>query len=132
MSKKRKAIDLEMKIKIIKDYEAGKKVKVIAQDLELAHSTISTILKDKDRVKEAVKASTGFKAIITRQRKGLIHEMEKLLAIWFDDQLQKRMPMSLFIIQAKARSIFDTLKEREGEESTETFMASHGWFQRFC
>lgn len=27
-------------------------------------------------MKEAVKSSTGFKAIITRQRKGLIHEME--------------------------------------------------------
>nr|XP_020665086.1 tigger transposable element-derived protein 1 [Pogona vitticeps]XP_020665087.1 tigger transposable element-derived protein 1 [Pogona vitticeps] len=128
---RRKAIDLEMKMKIINEYEAGKKVKEIARDLELAHSTVSTILKDKNRVKEAVKASVGFKAIITRQRKGLIHEMEKLLAIWFDDQIRKRMPMSLIIIQAKARSIFETLKGREGEESTETFTASHGWFQRF-
>ncbi|XP_059583646.1 tigger transposable element-derived protein 1-like [Alligator mississippiensis] len=127
--KQRKAIDLEMKMKIINDYEAGKKVKAIAHDLELAHSTISTILKDK--VKEAVQASTGFKAIRTRQRKGLIHEMEKLLAIWFDDQIQKRMPMSLLIIQAKACSIFETLKAREGKESTETFTASRGWFQWF-
>ena len=130
--KQRNAIDLEMKMKIINDYEAGKKVKAIARDLELAHSTNSTILKDKDRGKEAVKASTGLKAIITRQRIGLIHEMEKLLAIWFDDQIQKRMPMSLLIIQAKARSIFETLKARKGEESTEIFTASHGWFQRFC
>ena len=128
---RRKAIDLEMKMKIINDFEAGKKVNSIAHDLELAHSTVSTILMDKDRVKETVKASAGFKAIITRQRKGLIHEMEKLLAIWFDDQMQKRMPMSLLIIQAKARSIFETLKAREVEESTETFTASHGWFQRF-
>ena len=79
-----------MKKKIIKDYEGGKKVKVIADDMKLAHSTISTILKDKVRVKEAVKASTDFKAIITRQRKGHIHKMEKLLAIWFDDQIHKK------------------------------------------
>ncbi|XP_072280826.1 uncharacterized protein [Pyxicephalus adspersus] len=129
--KQRKAIDLEMKMKIIQEYEAGKKVKTIAQDLELAHSTISTILKDKDRVKEAVKASTGFKAIITRQRKGLIHETEKLLAIWFDDQMQKKMPTSLLTIQTKVLGIFETLKERHGEASTETFRASNGWFQRF-
>lgn len=129
--KKRKAIDLEKKMKIIKDYEGGKKVHEIAHDLQLAHSTISTILKDKDRVKEAVKASTGFKAIITRQRKGLIHDMEKLLAIWFDDQIQKRMPLSLSIIQAKALNIFETLQARSGEVSTETFTASNGWFQRF-
>lgn len=130
--KQRKVIDLEMKMKIINEHEAGKKVKAIARELELAHSTISTILKDKARVKEAVKSSTGFKAIITRQRKGLIHEMEKLLAIWFDDQTKKGMPMSLLIIQAKARSIFETLKTRgSDQESTETFTASHGWFQRF-
>ena len=45
-----------MKMKIIKDYKGGKKVKVIADDMKLAHPTISTILKDKVRVKETVKA----------------------------------------------------------------------------
>ena len=130
--KQRKAIDLDMKMKIIKDNEGGKKVKVIADDRKLAHSIISTILKGKVRVKEAVKASTGFKATITREWKGLIDEMEKLLAIWFDDQIHKKIPMSLLTILAKARSIFATLKEQqEEEESTETFTASHGWFQRF-
>lgn len=69
-------------------------------------------------MKEAVKSSTGFKAIITRQQKGLIHEMEKLLAIWFDNQMQNNMLISLLIIQAKARSIFETLKACEGEKST--------------
>ena len=73
-------------------------MKVIAADKKLMHSTISVIVKDKVRVKEAVKASTGFKAIITRQRKGLIHEMEKLLAIWFDDQIHKKILMSLLTI----------------------------------
>ena len=77
-------------MKIIRDYEGGKKVKIIANDIKLAHSTISTILKDKVRVKEAVKASTAFKAIITSQRKELLHEMEKMLAIWFDDQIKKK------------------------------------------
>lgn len=131
VKKRRKAIDLEMKIKIIQDYEAGKTVKEIACDLKLAHSTISTILKDKVRVKEAMKSLPGSKAVITRQRKGLIHEMEKLLAIWFDNQMQNNMPISLLIIQTKARCIFETLKAREGEKSTESFTASNGWFQRF-
>lgn len=129
--KKRKAINLEMKMKIINHYEAGKKVNAIARDAGLAHSTVSAILKDKERIREAVKTSAGFKAIITRQRKGLIHEMEKLLVLWFDDQIQKSMPMSLIIIQTKARIIFETLKQHKGEQCGETFTASHGWFQRF-
>ncbi|XP_014788868.1 putative CENPB DNA-binding domain-containing protein 1 [Octopus bimaculoides] len=110
--KQRRAIDLDTKMKIITNYEGGKKVRAIANDTGLAQSTISTILKDKVKVKEAARTSTGFKACITRHRKGLIHEMEKLLAIWIDDQVQKRIPMSLLTIQAKARSIFTTLKEQ--------------------
>ena len=109
-----------MKMKIIKDYEDGMEVKVIADDMKLAHSTISTILKDK--VSEGGNQSfEGFKAIITSQRKGLIHEKEKLLAIWFNDQIHKKIPMSLLTIQAKARSIFATLKEQQEEETTEKY-----------
>ncbi|XP_032090728.1 tigger transposable element-derived protein 1-like isoform X2 [Thamnophis elegans] len=129
--KHRKAISLNLKMKIIKAYDAGKKVNIIAQEEGLAHSTISTILKNKERIREAMKGSPGTKAIITRQRKGLIHETEKLLMLWIEDQIQKRIPISLPLIQAKARSIFATLKERAGEECTETFTASRGWFMRF-
>jgi hypothetical protein len=38
------------------------------------------------------------------------------------------MPVSLPIIQRKACSIFTTLKGHKGKESTESFLASHGWF----
>ncbi|XP_007434210.1 histone-lysine N-methyltransferase SETD2 isoform X2 [Python bivittatus] len=129
--KQRKAIDLNLKMKIIKAYDAGKKVNIIAREEGLAHSTISCILKDKERIREAMKGSPGTRAVITRQRKGLIHETEKLLMLWIEDQIQKRMPVGLLLIQAKARSIFQTLKERAGEECTETFTASRGWFMRF-
>ena len=125
--KQRKVIDLEVRMKIVKEYEGGKKVQAIASSYGFSHSTISTIIKDKNKVKEMAKASTGYKALITRQRKGLVHQMVKLLSIWFDDQIAKRSPMSLGLIQSKALEIFNTLKEREGE----TFTASKGGFQRF-
>ncbi|KAM6471903.1 tigger transposable element-derived protein 1-like isoform 2-T2 [Liasis olivaceus] len=129
--KERKVISLNLKMKIIKAYEAGKKVTKIAQEEGLARSTITAILKDKARIREAVKGSAGMNTCIIRQRKGLIHEMEKLLILWIEDRIQKRLPVSLLLIQAKARSIFTTLKERAGEECTETFTASRGWFMRF-
>ncbi|XP_026577824.1 tigger transposable element-derived protein 1-like isoform X2 [Pseudonaja textilis] len=129
--KQRKAIDLNLKMKIIKAYEAGKKVTKIAREVGLAHSTISTILKDKVRIREALKGAAGMNTSITRQRKGLIHEMEKLLILWIEDRIQKRLPVSLLLIQNKARSIFSMLKEQTGEECTEIFTASHGWFMRF-
>ncbi|XP_066960747.1 tigger transposable element-derived protein 1-like [Macrobrachium rosenbergii] len=109
--KARKAIDLDTKLKVIKQFEGGKKVNVIARDLQLSHSTVSTILKDKERIREAVKSSAPMRStVITKQRSGPIHEMEKLLNVWIESQLQKRVPLSLHILQVKALSIFKALK----------------------
>lgn len=130
--KERKAIDLDTKMKVIKQYEGGKKVNAIARDTKLSHSTVSTILKDKERIREAVKGSAPMRStVITKQRSGHIHEMEKLLYIWMEEQIQKRTPLSLFTVQMKARSLFQTLKERAGEDDSQEFVASTGWFQRF-
>ena len=46
-SSKRKKIDLEEKIKIIRRYEGGQTLSSIAKELGYATSTVNTILKDK-------------------------------------------------------------------------------------
>ncbi|XP_039593984.1 CENPB DNA-binding domain-containing protein 1-like [Polypterus senegalus] len=130
--KERKAIDLDTKMMIIKQYEGGKKVNAIACDMKLSHSTVSTILKDRNRIREAVKGSAPLRStVITKQRTGPIHEVEKLLNIWMEDQIQQQTPLSLFTIQSKARSLFETLKECAGEDYSQEFVASTGWFKRF-
>ena len=94
-------------MQVIKQYEGGKNVNAIARDLKLSHTTVSTILKDKERIREAVKGSAPMRStIITTQRTGPIHKMEKLLHVWMEDQIQKRTPLSLFTVQTKARSLF--------------------------
>ncbi|XP_066203011.1 putative CENPB DNA-binding domain-containing protein 1 [Saccopteryx leptura] len=96
--KERKAIHLDMKMKVIKQYKGGKKVNVIARDTKLSHSSVLTILKE--RICEAVKGSAPMRStVITKQRSRPIHEMEKLLYIWMEDQIQKRTPISLFTVQ---------------------------------
>ncbi|KAM5158212.1 tigger transposable element-derived protein 1-like [Mantella aurantiaca] len=131
--KKIKAITLEWKLKIITKHEGGMSVMTIAREFRLSQSTISTILKDKRQISDAVKASTSVKStVISKQRAGPMNEMEKLLVTWMEDQMQKRMPLSLLTIQAKARSIFETLKQCIDDPiSMHPFTASHGWFQRF-
>uniref|UniRef100_S4RIC1 HTH psq-type domain-containing protein n=1 Tax=Petromyzon marinus TaxID=7757 RepID=S4RIC1_PETMA len=103
--KKRKAITLEQKMKIINQHEAGKAVTVIARDNQLSQSTISAIVKDKKRIMEA-------STIISRKRTEPLEEMEQLLVTWMEDRIQKRMPLSLLTIQAKARMLFYDLKKR--------------------
>ncbi|GAB1610688.1 tigger transposable element-derived protein 1-like, partial [Argonauta hians] len=130
--RERKAIDLDTKMKAIKMHEGGGRVNDIARELRLTHSTISTIIKDKERILEAVKGSAPMKStVITKQRTGPFHEMEKLLSTWIESQIQKRTPLSLFTIQTKAKSLFDTMKERAGDDCAVEFNASAGWFRRF-
>ncbi|KAF6080021.1 ZFP28 zinc finger protein [Phyllostomus discolor] len=55
------ANDLETKLKVIKDYEGGKSVMVTAHQSCMSHSTTAMILKNKNRVMEAVKGSALLK-----------------------------------------------------------------------
>jgi len=128
----RRVIDLEMKLKVIKEYESGKSVMVIARQSGMSHSTIATILKNKNKVTEAVKGSASLKATrLTKIREGPISYMEKLLMTWIEDQAQKHIPLSTMTITTKAKSLFAMLKEKAGPDYNVEFTASSGWFQRF-
>ena len=61
-----------------------------------------------------------------------MEEMEKLLSVWIQDQHQRRVPLSLMLIQEKTKSPYEDLKKKHGEESEgASFNANHGWFHRF-
>jgi hypothetical protein len=129
--RKRSKIDLEMKMKMINKYESGQSLSTIARELGLSVSTVNTIVKDADRIKEHVRGSAPMKStIITKQRSHAIYEMEKLLTAWIEDQIQKRVPLSMMLIKAKARSVYGDIKEKY-PDSPESFVASTGWFNRF-
>ncbi|XP_066468627.1 tigger transposable element-derived protein 1-like isoform X3 [Tiliqua scincoides] len=128
----RRVIDLETKLKMIKDYEGGKPVMAIARQSGMSHSTIATILKNKNKVTEAVKGSASLKATrLTKVREGPISDMEKLLMAWIEDKTQKGIPLSTMMITAKARSLFAMLKEKARPDYDVEFTASSGWFRRF-
>ncbi|XP_027716875.1 tigger transposable element-derived protein 1-like isoform X2 [Vombatus ursinus] len=130
-SRKRKSIDLEMKMNIIRKYEGGQKLSSIARELGLAVSTVNTIVKDAARIKEHAEDSACMKlTYLSKHREGAILEMEKLLTAWIEAQNQKNIPLSLLAIQVKARSLFEDLKVKY-PEGTQVFTASSGWFARF-
>lgn len=51
--------------------------------------------------------------------------MEKRLSIWIDDEIERNMPLSQFIIMEKARSIFNYIQV-EASDPSETFVANQG------
>jgi hypothetical protein len=86
------------------DLRSGKSVMVIARQSGMSHSTIATILKNKNKVTEAVKGSASLKTTrLTKIREGPISYMEKLLMTWIEDQTQNGIPLSTMMITIKAK-----------------------------
>lgn len=83
-----------MKLNVIKDYEGEKSVMVIARQSGMSPSTIATILKNKNKVTEAVKGSASLKTRLTEIREGPISDMKKLLITWIEDQAQNCIPLA--------------------------------------
>lgn len=128
---KRKSLSLELKLQVLRRSEAGERQIDISNSLNLAPSTVRTILKNSAKIKLSGSTSTKMSVTkITRSRSNIIEEMEKRLSIWVDDQTQRNMPLSQKIIMEKAKSIFHFIQNENGDES-ESFMASRGWFDRF-
>ncbi|XP_017784923.1 PREDICTED: tigger transposable element-derived protein 1-like [Nicrophorus vespilloides] len=132
MSSKRKVISLELKMQIIRRVEAGERKSHVAQSLGLAQSTIKTILNQAEKVKDSVQNCSGHTAYkLTRTRGSIIEKMEKMLGVWVDDMTQRNAPLTQTVIQRKALTLFHQLKEQESEKTSETFVASRGWFEKF-
>jgi IS30 family transposase len=96
--------DLETKLKVLKNYESGKSVMLIACQSGMYHSTIATILKKNNKVTEAFKGSASLKANrLTKIQEGPISDMKKLLMTWIEDQTQNSIPLSTMTIMTKAK-----------------------------
>ncbi|XP_005608571.1 tigger transposable element-derived protein 1 [Equus przewalskii] len=131
--RERKAITLDVKLQVLRRFEAGEKLSEIAKALGLAVSTVATIRDNKEKIKASSRVATPLRASrLTRHRSAVMETMERLLHVWLEDQTQRNVPLSVTIIQEKAKSLFDDLQRQKGESSrTETFSASKGWFVRF-
>ncbi|XP_019391383.1 PREDICTED: centrosomal protein of 89 kDa isoform X4 [Crocodylus porosus] len=131
--KQRKSITLELKLDVLKRIEAGERQNEVCRALNLAGSTVRTILKNKDKIKECGRIVTPLNALkLSRSRAPIMLEMEKLLSVWIEDTTQRRMPLSMLLIQKKAKSLYDDLQNKLPEGSAcEPFIASKGWFERF-
>ncbi|XP_037371544.1 tigger transposable element-derived protein 1-like [Talpa occidentalis] len=129
----RKAINLQVKLEVLRRFEAGEKLSRIGQALGLSTSTVATIRDNRDKIRASSQAATPLAAArLTRSRSLVMENMERLLSVWIEDQTRRRAPVSVVLIQEKARSLFEALKREQGVDAeAETFAASRGWFARF-
>ncbi|GFT88337.1 hypothetical protein TNCV_5074371 [Trichonephila clavipes] len=82
-------------MQVIRRLDAGERFSQIGAALNLDTSTIRTILKNKVKIMSSVIATTTSSATrVIRSRNNTIEETEKLLSIWIDDEIERKMPFS--------------------------------------
>ena len=72
---------IELRKEIIVKFENGVRVSDLAVQCNMAESTISTFLKNKETIK-AADATKRVMIVHSKQRPPIMHEVEKLLLIW--------------------------------------------------
>ncbi|ALC49524.1 CG14050 [Drosophila busckii] len=131
-AKKRVTITIALKHQIVEKHKQGLSVTNLGRAFKLSKSTISTILKNADKLKH-INASKGVSRI-SSQRPRMLDDVERLLLLWMDENQIKAESSTRIVICEKAKKIFDELIDNIPATSTlkeEVFKASKGWFENF-
>ncbi|GFT84515.1 hypothetical protein TNCV_3380241 [Trichonephila clavipes] len=102
----KKSISLETRMQVIRRLDTRERHSQIDAALNLATSTIRTILKNKEKILSLANATTTSSAtIITLSRNNTIEEMGKRLSIWIDDEIERTMPLRhIYLLNKKAEN----------------------------
>ena len=113
----------EEKFKAIKDVDSGTKKSVVARNLGIPLYTLSTWLKNREKIEEAVRQN-----LISGQRKrmrtGTFGDIEEALMKWFRNARKNNLPFNGPLLLSKAKQLADRLE-------IENFRGSVGWLNRF-
>lgn len=130
---KRLKITIELKHEIIKKREEGASVADLARIYNRPSSTICTILKNKDKIKD-IDAPVGISRISTK-RSHILDNVEKLLLLWINEKQMHGETINQYIICDKAKTIYAdlirTMPESSTMEKEVQFKGSNGWFEKF-
>ena len=123
MASKRKQYSLETKYNAIMQVEKGVQKKVVAEDLGISASTLSTWLKAKDNTKAAYESGT-FGSKTKRMKPGQYPKTEAAVVTWMRQARAANMSLSGTLIKIKAKKYSEDVGEHE-------FIPSNDWLCRF-
>lgn len=100
---KRKCLSFETKLKVIEEVEKGLKTKaVICREYNIPKSSLSTFLKDKEKIRKAIEDGTSKQK---RLRASQLDTVDKSLLIWFKQARSDNVPLSGPILLEKANEL---------------------------
>ncbi|GFU80942.1 tigger transposable element-derived protein 1 [Trichonephila clavipes] len=108
----------------------------IGKHFNLGESTVRAIKKNEAAIRKSAtsgtKSSTKFASYTTDV---LLERTERAIAIWIEEQVQRRIPVSGYLIQEKALQFYKSMKQSEPSTSPsqagKEFSASKGWLTGF-
>jgi predicted aconitase len=106
--KQRKTITLEDKLDVIRRYEHNERMVDMVNAMGIPKSTLRTIRKQADKIKESCKDARMTASKITQIRAPIMEKLERMLAQWIEYQHQRAIPLSTMIIKAKAKVCLKT------------------------
>ncbi|XP_014782204.1 uncharacterized protein LOC106877732 isoform X14 [Octopus bimaculoides] len=129
--RKRTYLTLETKLEILGRAESGEGSSALGRMFGVGESTIRSIKKNADKIKNSVLYSSPFSGTVTRIGNTALKRTEKVLGTWITKQLQnKKFSLSTICIRDKALAIYERFVQDQGG-SYEPFVASKGWLNNF-
>lgn len=123
MSTSRKSLTLEQKVKIIDEIHSGTSNADICRKYGLSTSTVSTIWKNRERIKGTLNSNISK---LKRIRKPVNKEVDQALLRWFKQKRIQNVPISGPILQEKAEEFSKILSA-----NNESTSCSKSWIDRF-
>ncbi|XP_055617943.1 tigger transposable element-derived protein 1-like [Toxorhynchites rutilus septentrionalis] len=132
-NRSRVSLSLEMKLNILDALQDGKSVANVGRNLKINESTVRTIKKNQDSIRQTAAQGTIYATKSSSYtRDPLMVKMEKALHMWIEDHAQKKIPLDQELIREKALSLYLWLEKNEPSSSKKKdFTASKGWFYNF-
>jgi len=124
MSNKRKqtALDLDQKIAIINEIEAGKKQAAVAATRGLSKQTINSIWQKREKLRHAFESCASNRR--KRLRTSAFDDVEEALLKWFSVVRAQNLSVSGPLLRGKAQEFAKQLQHDQ-------FQCSVGWLDRF-
>ncbi|NWY70315.1 TIGD4 protein, partial [Erithacus rubecula] len=121
--RRKKSISIEEKIDIISAVESGKKKADIAAEYGIKKNSLSSIMKNKEKVLEAFE-TLGFDPKRKRLRTAFHADLEEALMKWYRIAQCLNVPISGRMLRLKANDFAQKLGHSD-------FICSNGWLDRF-
>ncbi|GFV11048.1 tigger transposable element-derived protein 1 [Trichonephila clavipes] len=111
---RRQSISLETKIPILDRLGKGEASTAIGEHFNLGESTVRAIKKNEAAIRKSVISGTKLSTEFALYTKDVLFERtERAIAIWIEEQVQRRIPVSGYLIQEKALQFYKSMKQAE-------------------